>query len=273
MPLGQSRHNGRAFALHAPFQSAGHPLNERPMSTALRPSACPGLLRIVQALDGGICRIKLNGGSISAAQAEAVASAAERFAGGVIEATNRANLQIRGIGSEHGGLDRQPDGRRIGPKHCGWRRCAQSDAQPERRDRSADAVRYASVGRTDPRHACKAMSASTTSAPNLPCNSMAAKAWRCSNIPMTCGCPPLSETASCVLAFGLAGCPVGLACGRGVAGATAMRWWSRCLSCFLNWRVPTRRACAICWPNTRSPGFSPDWPNVCRCCPSRTGSA
>ena len=74
------------------------------MSTALRPSACPGLRRIVQALDGGICRIKLNGGSISAAQAEAVASAAERFAGGVIEATNRANLQIRGIGSEQTAL-------------------------------------------------------------------------------------------------------------------------------------------------------------------------
>ncbi|RON35091.1 precorrin-3B synthase [Pseudomonas brassicacearum] len=74
------------------------------MSLALRPSACPGLLRIVQALDGGICRIKLNGGAISAAQAEAVASAAEQFAGGVIEATNRANLQIRGIGSDHGAL-------------------------------------------------------------------------------------------------------------------------------------------------------------------------
>ena len=80
------------------------PLNERPMSTALRPSACPGLLRIVQALDGGICRIKLNGGSISADQADAVADAAERYAGGVIEATNRANLQIRGIGSEHAAL-------------------------------------------------------------------------------------------------------------------------------------------------------------------------
>nr|WP_093419218.1 MULTISPECIES: precorrin-3B synthase [unclassified Pseudomonas] len=70
-------------------------------SPALRPSACPGLLRIVQAADGGICRIKLNGGSISAAQAVAVADAAQRFAGGVIEATNRANLQIRGIRGEH----------------------------------------------------------------------------------------------------------------------------------------------------------------------------
>jgi precorrin-3B synthase len=62
------------------------------------------LLRIVPALDGGICRIKLNGGSISSIQAEAVASAAERFAGGAIEATNRANLQIRGIGSEQAAL-------------------------------------------------------------------------------------------------------------------------------------------------------------------------
>ncbi|MEB0046508.1 MULTISPECIES: precorrin-3B synthase [unclassified Pseudomonas] len=74
------------------------------MSIALRPSACPGLLRIVQALDGGICRIKLTGGSISAEQAIAVADAAERFAGGVIEATNRANLQIRGIGGDHSAL-------------------------------------------------------------------------------------------------------------------------------------------------------------------------
>ncbi|SCX64958.1 precorrin-3B synthase [Pseudomonas sp. NFACC32-1] len=80
------------------------PLNERPSSCVIRPSGCPGLLRVVQALDGGICRIKLDGGSIQAVQAEAVASAAERFAGGVIEATNRANLQIRGIGLEQEAL-------------------------------------------------------------------------------------------------------------------------------------------------------------------------
>jgi len=79
-------------------------LNERPLSAALRPSACPGLLRIVPALDGGICRIKLNGGSINSVQAEAVASAAERYASGAIEATNRANLQIRGIGNEQSAL-------------------------------------------------------------------------------------------------------------------------------------------------------------------------
>jgi precorrin-3B synthase len=62
------------------------------------------LLRIVQALDGGICRVKLAGGAITSAQAHAVADAAQAYAGGVIEATNRANLQIRGIGAEQDAL-------------------------------------------------------------------------------------------------------------------------------------------------------------------------
>ena len=82
----------------------GSPVNPIPALNTLRPSACPGLLRIVQALDGGICRIKLAGGAISAAQAHAVADAAQAYAGGVIEATNRANLQIRGIGAEQQAL-------------------------------------------------------------------------------------------------------------------------------------------------------------------------
>ncbi|MFG0629895.1 precorrin-3B synthase [Pseudomonas sp. xss_2] len=72
-----------------------------PPAISPRPSACPGLWRIVAARDGGICRIKLPGGVLLADQADAVAAAAERFAGGVIEATNRANLQIRGIGAQH----------------------------------------------------------------------------------------------------------------------------------------------------------------------------
>lgn len=91
------------------------PLNERPMSTALRPSACPGLLRIVQALDGGICRIKLNGGSISVDQADAVADAAEQF-GAAIEATNRANLQIRGIGEQSAALIERLLAAGLGPR-------------------------------------------------------------------------------------------------------------------------------------------------------------
>ncbi|WP_326489845.1 precorrin-3B synthase [Paraburkholderia sp. HP33-1] len=69
--------------------------------TTPRSSACPGLLRIVPARDGGICRIKLPGGVLSAAQARAIADASTRHANGVAELTNRANLQLRGVRSGH----------------------------------------------------------------------------------------------------------------------------------------------------------------------------
>ncbi|MCC8400380.1 precorrin-3B synthase [Paraburkholderia sp. MMS20-SJTN17] len=69
--------------------------------TTPRPSACPGLLRIVPALDGGICRIKLPGGVLSATQAHAIADASTRYANGVAELTNRANLQLRGVHRAH----------------------------------------------------------------------------------------------------------------------------------------------------------------------------
>ncbi|MBB4865981.1 precorrin-3B synthase [Pseudomonas nitritireducens] len=66
-------------------------------SLPVRPHACPGLLRIVASRDGGICRIKLPLGQLDASAARAIAQAAERHADGVLEATNRANLQIRGV--------------------------------------------------------------------------------------------------------------------------------------------------------------------------------
>lgn len=72
--------------------------------------------RIVQALDGGISRIKLDAGHLEADQAEAVAAAAERFAGGVIEVTNRSNLQIRGVGEDHQGLVAQLLSAGLGPR-------------------------------------------------------------------------------------------------------------------------------------------------------------
>ncbi len=62
-----------------------------------RRSACPGLFRFAPALDGEICRVKLPCGRLAAAQAAAVADAAARLGSGVLDATNRGNLQIRGI--------------------------------------------------------------------------------------------------------------------------------------------------------------------------------
>ncbi|MCF5790543.1 precorrin-3B synthase, partial [Pseudomonas sp. PA-1-6G] len=84
------------------YLSTGSPVNPTPAVNTLRPSACPGLLRIVQALDGGICRVKLAGGAITAAQAHAVAGAGPAYSGGGIGAAHRANPQIRGVGAERG---------------------------------------------------------------------------------------------------------------------------------------------------------------------------
>ncbi|MFK0086313.1 precorrin-3B synthase [Pseudomonas sp. NPDC090755] len=94
------------------------PSSARQPHVSLRPSACPGLLRIVQALDGGICRIKLAGGSLSADQADAIATATECFAGGAIEATNRGNLQIRGIRGDHSALIEQLLAAGLGPREA-----------------------------------------------------------------------------------------------------------------------------------------------------------
>ncbi|RQV56125.1 precorrin-3B synthase [Burkholderia cenocepacia] len=84
-------------ATHCP----GIPLNSAPASIlaspVVRPSACPGLVRVVAAADGGLCRIKLPGGRLDAHQARAIAAAARRYGSGAIDATNRANLQLRGI--------------------------------------------------------------------------------------------------------------------------------------------------------------------------------
>jgi precorrin-3B synthase len=54
-------------------------------------------MRIVPARDGGLCRVRLALGELSAAQACVVADASAEFGSGVIEVTNRANLQLRGV--------------------------------------------------------------------------------------------------------------------------------------------------------------------------------
>ncbi|MBL8708243.1 MAG: hypothetical protein JNL25_03525, partial [Rhodospirillaceae bacterium] len=66
-------------------------------ATRNRRFACPGLFRIVPSRDGGICRIKLPRGLVTAAQLRAIAAAAARFGQPTIEATNRSNIQIRGV--------------------------------------------------------------------------------------------------------------------------------------------------------------------------------
>lgn len=99
MPL-NSPVPGRFLLVRSPRLSLVITVRDRPTRVHFpvpRHSACPGLLRIVPALDGGICRIKLPGGVLRSAQARAIAEAARQHASGMLELTNRSNLQIRGV--------------------------------------------------------------------------------------------------------------------------------------------------------------------------------
>ncbi|MUL74702.1 precorrin-3B synthase [Mycolicibacterium sp. CBMA 226] len=59
--------------------------------------ACPGALQVHQAADGGLARIRLAGGMITAAQLAALAHAATEFGSPAMELTSRGNIQVRGI--------------------------------------------------------------------------------------------------------------------------------------------------------------------------------
>lgn len=63
---------------------------------------CPGILHLAAMADGSLARIRTIGGALTAGQARAVAEAATRLGSGVIEVTNRANLQIRGLMADAG---------------------------------------------------------------------------------------------------------------------------------------------------------------------------
>jgi precorrin-3B synthase len=61
------------------------------------PDACPGAVELHAAADGGLARIRVPGGTLSAAQWDVVRLAALELGSGSVELTSRANLQIRGL--------------------------------------------------------------------------------------------------------------------------------------------------------------------------------
>lgn len=62
---------------------------------------CPGAIRPMAARDGLVVRIRPPAGWLSPAQAQGIAVLAGRWAQPVLELTNRANLQLRGVDPTH----------------------------------------------------------------------------------------------------------------------------------------------------------------------------
>src|SRR4051812_45175626 len=68
-----------------------------PVPLRLRADACPGALQTHAAADGGLARVRVPGGLLSAGQLRVLATAARELGDGALELTSRGNLQLRGL--------------------------------------------------------------------------------------------------------------------------------------------------------------------------------
>ncbi|UGT44259.1 precorrin-3B synthase [Nocardia yamanashiensis] len=65
--------------------------------TRTDPDSCPGVLRLHQAADGPLARIRVPGGHLTPGQLQALAEAARDLGDGNIELTSRGNIQLRQV--------------------------------------------------------------------------------------------------------------------------------------------------------------------------------
>jgi precorrin-3B synthase len=66
------------------------------------PDRCPGVLRLTEAADGFLARIRLPGGLVTAAQLRVLARLATALGDGRAELTSRGNVQLRGLAPDAG---------------------------------------------------------------------------------------------------------------------------------------------------------------------------
>lgn len=62
-----------------------------------RGDACPGALRLHQADDGALARVRVPGGVLTTAQADVLRELADRLGDGELHLTSRGNVQLRGL--------------------------------------------------------------------------------------------------------------------------------------------------------------------------------
>ncbi|WP_443077074.1 cobalamin biosynthesis protein CobG [Streptomyces sp. SP18CS02] len=67
-----------------------------------RGDACPGALRLHQADDGRLARLRLPGGLLTSHQVRALALAADSLGDGHLSITSRGNVELRGLGDDCG---------------------------------------------------------------------------------------------------------------------------------------------------------------------------
>ncbi|MFG1816989.1 precorrin-3B synthase [Kribbella sp. NPDC049174] len=61
---------------------------------------CPGVLAVHQAADGGLARVRVPGGVLTADQLEVLRIAAQQLGNGRLELTSRGNVQVRGLSAD-----------------------------------------------------------------------------------------------------------------------------------------------------------------------------
>ncbi|MBT2877296.1 precorrin-3B synthase, partial [Streptomyces sp. McG6] len=72
------------------------------MPTPARGDACPGALRLHEAADGHLARVRIPGGLLRAPQAMALAGAAEDLGDAHLDLTSRGNVQLRALPADAG---------------------------------------------------------------------------------------------------------------------------------------------------------------------------
>lgn len=70
--------------------------------TVLRDDACPGVLRLADAADGALARVRLVGGFLTAEGFSCLADAADDLGDGRVALTSRGNVQLRGLDADAG---------------------------------------------------------------------------------------------------------------------------------------------------------------------------